>query len=142
MKRSNRGFTLIEVMITVVIIGILTAVALPSYSDYLTRGRVSEAFSALGAAQASAEQFWTNTRDYTGFNAPGTGFPADTPNFTFALSGVSAAGYTLTATGRAQALGFIYTIDQQGNRATTFVPAGWTANSTCWVDRRGGKCSQ
>jgi type IV pilus assembly protein PilE len=142
MKRSNRGFTLIEVMITIVIVGILSAIALPNYRDYVTRGRLAEAFSTLAAVQPSAEQYWSNYRKFDGFDGAANGFPADTTNFTYALSGATTAGYTVTATGRAQAAGFVYTIDQQGNRATTGVPTGWTANAGCWVDRRGGQCSQ
>ena len=48
---DTKGFTLIEVMITIAIVGILTAVALPLYSDYVIRGRLTEAFTALGGAQ-------------------------------------------------------------------------------------------
>jgi type IV pilus assembly protein PilE len=142
MKRSNKGFTLIEVMITVAIIGLLTAVALPMYNDYVMRGRLTEAYSALATVQPNAEQFWANTRSYANFDTGSGVFPADTPNFTYALSGATATAYTVTATGRARAAGFVYTINQQGNRATTFAPTGWTTNSSCWVDRRSGQCSQ
>lgn len=140
-QRAHNGFTLVEIMITVALIGILTAVALPNYRDYVTRARLTEAFSALSTAQASAEQFWSNTRSYTGFGAAST-FPPTGKYFTYALSGDSASAYTITATGTGSLASFVYTINQSGTRATTGVPSGWTTNAACWVDRRDGSCSQ
>lgn len=141
MKRGQDGFTLVEIMITVAIVGILTAVALPNYRDYTTRARLTEAFSTLSAAQANAEQFWSNTRSYSGFGAAST-FPPTGKNFTYALSGETASAYTITATGTGSLASFVYTINQSGTRATTGVPSDWTTNSACWVDRRDGSCTQ
>ena len=138
MKRVARGFTLIEVLIAVAIVGIITAVALPSYRDYVTRGRLTEGFSALSTVQGSLEQYWSNgSRSYVGFSP----LPTST-NFTYALTSASASAYTVTATGTGPLAGFVFTIDQAGTRATTGVPAGWTTNATCWVDRKGGACTQ
>jgi type IV pilus assembly protein PilE len=141
MKRIQQGFTLIEVMITVAIVGILLAVAVPAYSDYVTRGRLSEAFTALGGAQPSAEQFWANNRTYVGFDGASS-FPAATPNFTYALSNASASTYTITATGRAKAPGFAFTVNESGTRTTTSSPDGWGTSTSCWVDHKGGACSE
>ncbi len=141
MERIQRGFTLIEVMITVAIVGILTAVAVPAYTDYVTRSKLSEAFTALAAAQPAAEQFWANgTRTYDGFQSS-LNFPTAGANFTYALSNATASTYTLTATGTNKLAGFVYTINQSGVRATTASPAGWGTNASCWVDHKGGKCS-
>jgi type IV pilus assembly protein PilE len=143
MKRSNHGFTLIEVMITVAIVGIITAVALPQYRGYVMRARVTEAFSALGGIQPSAEQYWANNRTYVGFdNAADKRMPPPTTNFTYALSDPTTTGYTITATGVGKMNGFVYTLNQSGARATTGVPADWTLSATCWVDRSNGECSQ
>lgn len=140
MKRAAQGFTLIEIMVTVAIVGILTAVALPAYRDYVLRARLTEAFSTLSGIQPSAEQLWSNTRS---FATVATLLPASgTPNFSYAVSNAGVSSYTVTATGTAQAAGFVFTIDQSGARATTVVPTGWTANANCWTDKRGGQCVQ
>ena len=61
----SRGFTLIEVMIVVAIIGILLAVALPSYQDTLQKGRRSDGMSALLDASNRQEQFMLDRSTYT-----------------------------------------------------------------------------
>ena len=138
MQRTAAGFTLIEVMITVVIIGILTAIAVPSYSSYLLRARLTEAFTGLAGVQTSAEQYWSNQHSFAGFDQ----LPPNSSNFSFALSGATDSAYTVTATGSGPAAGFIYTINQSGARATTRVPTGWTTNANCWVDHKDGSCTQ
>jgi len=137
MQRQS-GFTLIELMVAVVIVGILTAVALPSYTNYVLRARLSEAHSALAAAQPQLEQHWANGRTYAGFNK----LPAATKNFTYAMASADASSFSLVATGREAAKDFVYTVDQNGTRATTKVPSGWADSKTCWIDRKGGVCTQ
>ncbi len=143
MIKRQAGFTLIEIMIAVVIVGILTAVALPSYNAYVTRTRLTEAFTGLAGLQPRMEQHWSNNRTYAGFDAEALDqMPADSDNFAFELTSATASAYLVTATGQGNADGFAYTIDQNGNRATTAVPEGWTASETCWVDREEGTCTQ
>ena len=140
-KRQS-GFTLVELMITVAIIAILSAIALPSYRDYVIRARLTDAFSALASAQTAAEQFWSNNRTYVGFNNA-NGFPQATVDFTYGLANQTTSTYTLTATGRGGSVtGFAFTIDQNGNKATATVPTGWTASTTCWVNKKGAQCVQ
>src|SRR5688500_12469825 len=64
MKQLQKGFTLIELMIVVAIIGILAAVALPAYQDYTVRAKVSELILAASSARtAISEKFQTNPTD-------------------------------------------------------------------------------
>ena len=65
--RKQNGFTLIELMITVAIVGILAAIALPAYSHYVIRGKLAEAYAKLlGACAAQAEQWFQDNRTYIG----------------------------------------------------------------------------
>ena len=143
MKRQS-GFSLVEIMVVVAIIVVVTAIALPSYRDYIIKSRLTEAFSSLASAHASAEQFWSNNRTYAGFSTA-TGLPANTANFTFVLSNDTASTFTITATAAADPIsGAVYTIDQNGNRATTSAPTTWGGGSstTCWINGKGGACVQ
>ena len=143
MKRQA-GFTLIELLITLVVVGVLTAVAVPAYGSYMLRTRLTDAYAGLAGVQPLAEQFWANTHSFDELD-DAEGFPDTTENFSYALSASSATAYTVTATGRNGAAGFSFTIDQNGRRSTALTPAlvakGWTASAVCWVSDKGGKCS-
>jgi type IV pilus assembly protein PilE len=118
------------------------AVAIPAYKDYVLRARLGDAFAALAGAQLDAEQYWASNKTYANVGALSLPAPAASSNFNYAYSSLTASTFTLTATGKASTLGFVYTVDQSGNRATTGVPSGYTANGACWVDRKGGQCTQ
>jgi type IV pilus assembly protein PilE len=138
-----QGFSLIELMAVVAIIGILSAIAIPAYRDYVIRARLTEAFSGLASVQTAAEDYWNNKHTYVDLEKESPRrLPPDSANFTFTLSASSASAYTVTAAGAGTVTGFSYTIDQNGVRATTAAPTGWGTSASCWIDRKGGVCVQ
>lgn len=137
---QSAGFTLIELMIVVAIVGILAAIAVPSYSDYVTRGKIPDATSNLASKRIQMEQFFQDNRTYAG--APACNADSvSSQHFDFScLVPGTATVYTLQAVGKNTMVGFTYTIDQNNARATPSVKAGWTSNATCWVTKKDGSC--
>ena len=141
--KQNRGFTLVELLVVVAVIGILAAIAVPQYSDHVMRSKIAEATATLSEHRVRMEQYFQDNRTYVGACAAGTVAPTPTGRyFTYACSNLAATTYTVTATGVAsQGMnGFVYTINQANARATTGVPTGWTTNTNCWVTKKGGVC--
>jgi len=144
--KQPRGFTLIELMITVAIIAILAAVALPAYNDYVQRAKLTEAFTGLADFRVRMEQFYQDNRRYDGAGLGGCGAAA--PNskyFSFVCAPAVSPSqtYVVTATGIANEglTNFVYTLNEANVRATTTVGMGWGgAGSACWVRRKDGSC--
>ncbi len=150
--KQTRGFTLIELMVVVVVVGILASIALPSYTEYITRGKITEATSNLADMRVKLEQYFQDNRTYVGACAAGTTAPLPTGakyfTYTCPAATLTATTFTVQADGAAgQGMGgFVYTVDQSNAKATTITAgsaaaaAGWTGNAACWVTKKGGVC--
>lgn len=139
------GFTLIELVIAIAIVGILAAIAIPQYTEFVQRARITDATSAMNDFRVRMEQFFQDNRTYANAGNCGIGNPADS-SFQIVCSAASAAGYQLDATGlAAKGMGsFQYRllVNNAGvTRSTVGAPAGWTAPANCWAIRKNGDCA-
>jgi type IV pilus assembly protein PilE len=136
MKRVQKGFTLIELMVTVAIIGILAAIAVPQYTKYVQRARATEATSGLADMRIRAEQYFQDNRSYVGMScsqAAGT----STKFFTFNCVGVPGdVSYKLIAKGRTgtNMSTYEYTIDQDNTKTSK---ADGATGASCWLTTKG-----
>ena len=97
MKRVQQGFTLIELMIVVAIIGILAAIAIPAYQDYTIRAKVSEALNMASAAKASVSEFRLSMNRWPAVNASAGVSPAGSIKSKYVNSLTIAAGVITVA---------------------------------------------
>jgi type IV pilus assembly protein PilE len=140
--KLQKGFTLLELMIVVAIVGILASVALPAYNDYVTRGKLAEATAALSNGRIKVEQYFQDRKTYAGITNGVAPCPASTTNFTYDCNtpAPSDSTYTITATGTGNLSDFTYTINQSNIKATTHLPTGWGTTGSCWITKKGGAC--
>jgi type IV pilus assembly protein PilA len=97
MKKFQQGFTLIELMIVVAIIGILAAVAIPAYQDYTVRAKVSEALSLASAAKTGVSE-WYATNGTLASNNASVGLPSAASIFGNSVRSVNIVTGVITAT--------------------------------------------
>ena len=137
-----RGFTLIELMVVIAIVAILAAVALPSYTDYVRRGKITEATSTLSELRLRAEKYFADNRSYQSGTAVGFSTATDsTQYFTYACVAATSDTFTCTATGVGDLSGFAYTINESNVRTSVFTSVpGFSNCGTRWITRKGEAC--
>lgn len=100
LRHFSKGFTLMELMIAVVIVGILAGIAYPSYLQYMYETRRSDGQAALMNLATYMEHYYTENNSYTGATLAGLGLTNASQQgyYTVSISALTATSYTLTAT--------------------------------------------
>ncbi len=129
MKYASKGFTLIEVMIVVAIIGILAAIAYPSYDEYVKRGNRTEGQAFLSDVAARQEQNNAYITDVANIAKLGVTANSPTGKYSIVLAG-GGGGYTLTANNQfSDAKCATLTLNALGVRGSS---GSRSDNNDCW----------
>ena len=143
---NKQGFTLIELMIVVAIVGILASIAYPSYTQYVLRAKRGDAKAGLLSLQLAQEKYRANCAEYAdGINASTiTCISGGTHNlvssttspdglYTLAIASGSASAYTITATpGHTDSDCAIFVVNEAGKVLTGTYSSKTAANADCW----------
>jgi len=98
MKKTQQGFTLIELMIVVAIIGILASIAIPAYQDYIARTQMTEAVNLSSGQKANVAEIYADEGAFTGANSGSNGIPTATDISGKYVLQVAVADGVITAT--------------------------------------------
>lgn len=146
---SAAGFTFIEILVVTLIVFVLSALAYPSYRDYVTRGALMDAVAAMSSFGVQMERHYQDHRTYKSFAQYKTPCDADAAARTFGKFRIVCASsygivtdttYMILAEGTGPMKGFVFTLDQTGQRMTRRAPAGWSTCDDRWILKRGEKC--
>lgn len=134
---KHTGFTLIELMIVVAIIGVLGAIAYPSYNSYMIKSKRADAKVGLSKLADKQERFYLQNNIYTNdFGAAGlnTSTTSDEGYYTFTIPAADATGFTLTASrvGGAGADVDCVTMSQTSTGLKTATAGGGGDETKCW----------
>lgn len=132
------GFTLLELLVAMAVAGLLTVIAIASYTSYIQRARLSEAFEGLTNYRLKMEQAFQDNGNF-GTAACLVAVPADTPHFKFSCEiGNGGLSFVATAKGANKMEGRQFTVNDDGAQATTEFPGASGLPAACWLTRAGG----
>ena len=131
MNKMQKGFTLIELMIVVAIIGILAAIAIPSYQQYTKKAKFSEVVQATSPVKLAIEACFQDTNALASCQTPGSnGVPSDAgSNGKYVTSIQTTAGPIITGTGSSDTGGVTFTLTAGAGQGSNLI--NWTKGGTC-----------
>ena len=138
MRRANAGVTLVELMVVVLVIGILAAIAIPSYRSYVLRANRTDAKTALMSYAGTLERCYTRDNVYNGPSCNTLGLPQTVASGKYQIAadagngGITATAYALKAVPLAgqvkDTLCGTFTLDDKNTRGVT----GTSTSQDCW----------
>lgn len=144
-RKVIRGFTLIELMVTVAVMAVIASIAFPNYMEYVRRSRITEATGALATTRVKLEQYYQDNKNY-GSTASACGIAMPSAKyFTFSCNwgaGGTSQSFLMTATGKASdgMGGYTFTVDHNNTQRTTAFPNAAGLPVNCWLKRKGDTC--
>jgi type IV pilus assembly protein PilE len=142
MKKMH-GFSLIELMIVVVVVGILAAIAMPAYTDFIARGKIAQGTEALSEAKVRMEQVFNSNRSYKLSDGKCPDFSASISDVPFTIAhdpACTETTFTLKITGKSVngMSGYWYSINES-NEKKSATPTN-TGTNNCWLMSKGTSC--
>lgn len=128
MINKNKGFTIIELLIVVAILGILATIALPNYTQYMLETRRSDAHASLLRMADLEERYYLQNNAYTNDESLVGGVNSAEQHYTLEVTAVSASGFTLTATAAATSP----QVNDAGCTVINLTSAGQKTPAACW----------
>jgi type IV pilus assembly protein PilE len=145
-RQAEKGFTLVEIMIAVVLLAILAAVGYPQYTNHVATGYIAEAHADLMDYKNKLESYYQDEKSYrSGTSGSTCGIPATAYNtggkkFSYACT-ADEESFTVTATPSVPVLdGIGFTINNNGAKQTFKGTTTTITQATCWAKKRGGEC--